>query len=235
MAMGVASHPMADSSSFRMRTWLSASSKRKRAERWLASKVPIFARDGSPSARMARAFVVSTNDGPAVHVWDLRGIRKQLAVMGLDWDAPAFPDEPGFQSVPALHTLSVDFGKLAERLEGFNEPPEKRIQANTARLKQNPEDADAYHMRGHALLEVNRPSEGIDDFSRAIRLRPDDTHLLAMCGGVHAAIRQYDLAIADMEAASRAGRTSPSFARGWLGPVTTLPGTWRIVPSRSAI
>ena len=145
--------------------------------------------------------VVSTNDGPAVHVWDLRGIRKQLAVMGLDWDAPAFPDEPGFQSVPTLHTLSVDFGKLAERLEGFNEPPEKRIQANTARLKQNPEDADAYHMRGHALLEVNRPSEGIDDFSRAIRLRPDDTHLLAMRGSVHAAIRQYDLAIADMEAA----------------------------------
>ena len=36
--------------------------------------------------------VVTTNDGPAVHVWDLRAIRRNLAEMGLDWDAPAYPD-----------------------------------------------------------------------------------------------------------------------------------------------
>src|SRR5579885_890309 len=37
--------------------------------------------------------VVSTPDGPAVHVWDLRAIRRQLAGMGLDWDAPALSDD----------------------------------------------------------------------------------------------------------------------------------------------
>ncbi|HEX4070202.1 MAG TPA: WD40 repeat domain-containing protein, partial [Planctomycetaceae bacterium] len=31
----------------------------------------------------------STNDGPAVHVWDLRTVRTELATLGLDWNAPA--------------------------------------------------------------------------------------------------------------------------------------------------
>ncbi len=44
---------------------------------------PTFSPDGS-------RLVVTTNFGPAVHVWDLRTIRKQLVVMGLDWDAPLF-------------------------------------------------------------------------------------------------------------------------------------------------
>ena len=42
-----------------------------------------FSPDGS-------RLVVVTNDGPAVHVWDLRAIRRHLAAMGLDWDAPAY-------------------------------------------------------------------------------------------------------------------------------------------------
>ena len=45
-----------------------------------------FSPDGS-------RLVVTTNDGPAVHVWDLRAIRRHLAEMGLDWDAPAFSDD----------------------------------------------------------------------------------------------------------------------------------------------
>jgi eukaryotic-like serine/threonine-protein kinase len=146
--------------------------------------------------------VFSANQGPAVHVWDLRAIRKRLAAMGLDWDAPAYPeDDPYARSAAALPTLNVDYGKLAGHLTGMNEAPEKRIQSNTARLKQNPEDANAYHLRGHALVEVNRLSEGIDDFSEAIRLRPDDVHLLAIRGSIHQALKQYELAIADMEAA----------------------------------
>ena len=44
-----------------------------------------FSPDGS-------RLVVTTNDGPAVHVWDLRAIRKHLAGMGLDWDAPPYPE-----------------------------------------------------------------------------------------------------------------------------------------------
>jgi len=30
--------------------------------------------------------VATNDDSQSIHVWDLRGIREQLAKMGLDWD-----------------------------------------------------------------------------------------------------------------------------------------------------
>ena len=64
-----------------------------------------FSPDGS-------RLVVTTDDGPAVHVWDLRAIRKRLAPMGLDWDAPAYSeDDPAAPPAPDLPPLKVyDFG-----------------------------------------------------------------------------------------------------------------------------
>src|SRR5262249_34316069 len=46
-----------------------------------------FSHDGS------RFFAFGEEDR-AVHVWDLRRIRRQLAELGLDWDAPPYPDAP---------------------------------------------------------------------------------------------------------------------------------------------
>jgi WD40 repeat protein len=67
-----------------------------------------FSPDGS-------RLVVTSNDLPAaVHVWDLRAIRKRLAAMGLDWDAPAYSDDdPAAASLPPLPPLQVDLGPLA--------------------------------------------------------------------------------------------------------------------------
>jgi WD40 repeat protein len=63
-----------------------------------------FSPDGS-------RLVVTTNDGPAVHVWDLRAIRRRLARIGLDWDAPAYSDDdPTSPTLPPLPTLQVDLG-----------------------------------------------------------------------------------------------------------------------------
>ena len=55
--------------------------------------------------------------GPAVHVWDLRTIRRQLAAMGLDWDAPAYSDQdPADPSVPPLGHIEIrDFSLSAAR------------------------------------------------------------------------------------------------------------------------
>jgi WD40 repeat protein len=63
-----------------------------------------FSPDGS-------RLVITTPDGPAVHVWDLRAIRKTLFKMGLDWDAPAYSDDdPANPSLPPLPPLQVDLG-----------------------------------------------------------------------------------------------------------------------------
>ncbi len=54
------------------------------------------------------------NESPAVHVWDLRAIRRRLAAMGLDWDAPAYADADLADAASApLPPLQVDLGPLA--------------------------------------------------------------------------------------------------------------------------
>ncbi|HEV3443589.1 MAG TPA: protein kinase [Gemmataceae bacterium] len=39
-------------------------------------------------------------DSQAMHVWDLRALRQELAQLGLDWDAPAYPPAPSSLSFP---------------------------------------------------------------------------------------------------------------------------------------
>jgi eukaryotic-like serine/threonine-protein kinase len=123
--------------------------------------------------------VATTGDGPAVHVWDLRAIRRRLASMGLDWEAPAYADhDPAGASLPPFPPLQVDLGPITGHIEHFTEPAEALRARYTARIQAGPNDADAYHHRGHALSELRRFSEAIDDFTAAVRLRPGDVHLL---------------------------------------------------------
>jgi hypothetical protein len=77
-----------------------------------------FSPDGS-------RLVVTTNDPPpCVHVWDLRAIRRRLAEMGLDWDAPAYPDDdPARADLPPLPPLEVDYGPLAAQHRSSPDEP----------------------------------------------------------------------------------------------------------------
>jgi serine/threonine protein kinase/WD40 repeat protein len=127
-----------------------------------------FSPDGS-------RLVVTTRPGPAVHVWELRSIRRQLATMGLDWDAPAYSNED--RAALPLPPCQVELGPLARDVEHFIESPATLTERYTARLKNDPNDAEAYHHRGHALSQLRRNSEAINDFTAAIRLRPNDAHL----------------------------------------------------------
>ena len=70
-----------------------------------------FSPDGS-------RLVVTTNDGPAAHVWDLRLIRRRLAAMGLDWDAPPYPDTyPAGETSRRLANIVVDLGPFKPELQ----------------------------------------------------------------------------------------------------------------------
>ena len=91
---------------------------------------------------MVHAWCWSPNNDPAVHVWDLRAIRKRLAAMGLDWDAPAYSDDdPAAASVPSLPPLQVDFGQLACEIEHSTESTQTLLERYTTRLKNDPNDA----------------------------------------------------------------------------------------------
>jgi len=147
--------------------------------------------------------IVATNDPPCVHVWNLRAIRRQLADIGLDWDAPAFPeDDSTSPDLPQLSPLKVDYGPLAGHIEHYSERPETLVERYSARIKQDPNDFDAFHHRAHALWQLNRPADAVDDVSRAIRLRPEDAHVLQLRAQIYAlSLNKFEPAISDLEAA----------------------------------
>jgi serine/threonine protein kinase/WD40 repeat protein/tetratricopeptide (TPR) repeat protein len=145
--------------------------------------------DFSPDGSL---LVIATNDGPAVHVWDLRAIRRRLAAMGLDWDAPPLPasesSDEGAPGAPALK-VTVDFGPLKRyrdhyesHLEQYTVPTEELIARHSERLRMHPDDVDALHGRGHALLWLRRFDEALADFSAAAARHPLDVHLRAYQG-----------------------------------------------------
>jgi eukaryotic-like serine/threonine-protein kinase len=75
-----------------------------------------FSPDGS-------RLVLVPSDNPAVQVWDLRAIRKRLADIGLDWDAPAYSDDdPAAASLPPLPPLQVDLGPQSRSDTSTDQP-----------------------------------------------------------------------------------------------------------------
>ena len=122
--------------------------------------------------------VLAVDNSPAIHVWDLRAVRRGLVELGLDWDAPAYSEhDPADRAASPLPRLQVDLGPLAGEIEHFTEPAEVLEAKYTARIKDSPNDVDAYHHRGHALFQLRRVDEAIDDLTIAVRLRPGDAHL----------------------------------------------------------
>jgi serine/threonine protein kinase/WD40 repeat protein len=59
--------------------------------------------------------------GDAVHVWDLRAIRAELAAIGLDWDMPGYPPAPAVPVSPMR--VEVELGELAPGTEGPSTTP----------------------------------------------------------------------------------------------------------------
>ena len=45
-----------------------------------------------------------------------------------------------------------------EVLEDLSEPPAAQIERHTARIEKDPDDADAYHHRAHAMFSLARSS-----------------------------------------------------------------------------
>jgi serine/threonine protein kinase/WD40 repeat protein/Flp pilus assembly protein TadD len=153
--------------------------------------------------------VTGTNDGPAVHVWDLRTIRRRLAAMGLDWDAPPLTGpEPSTTGAEDLLRVDVDFGPLKKydelyksHLEQYSAPAAELLTRFTRRLRTDPDDPESLHQRGHVLLRLARTEEALADFSAASALRPLDAHLRAYHGACLFNLRRYSQALNELEAA----------------------------------
>ena len=121
-AASAPSPPTAGSPSPTTRQASSAWSSSRPAGSWRGSSGPTSrARPGPCSAPTARAWSLATNDPPSTQVINLRAIRRGLAEIGLDWDAPAFSDDdPARADLPPLPPLTVDYGFMAGHVEHFS-------------------------------------------------------------------------------------------------------------------
>jgi WD40 repeat protein/tetratricopeptide (TPR) repeat protein len=164
--------------------------------------------------------VITTNDGPAVHVWDLRAIRRRLADLGLDWDAPPLPSAESSSGVaedrPSLK-VEVDFGPLTgyseeckNHLEQHTVPAQELVARHTDRLKAHPDEVESLHQRGHAMRRLNRIEEALVDFSAASALRPLDAHLRAYQGVCLLDLKRYASAL---DYLNQAFQTDPKSVR----------------------
>ncbi len=85
-----------------------------------------------------------------------------------------------------------------------------KVELMSARLKNDPNDAEAYHLRGHALEQIQHYHDASDDFTAAIRLRPDDAHLRFDQGENDQLLKRSEPAMTDLEAALERHRDHPA-------------------------
>ena len=168
-----------------------------------------------------------SNDGKAIHIWDLRLIRNQLAELGLDMDEPRYGPAPPPHKVEPLRVTIVgaDIASNPAAMLSWE------LQSYSLRLLDNPFDAEAYFQRGRiytqmkntlkALAELNtalafqpdhpgalflsaklhqqqgRPQQAIDDFSRLLKRQPDDHEVHRLRGQCLVALGDFAAAAAD--------------------------------------
>src|SRR5206468_246772 len=121
--------------------------------------------------------VATSRDG--LRVWDLRAIRRELAVLGLDWDAPPYPpDDPaGPAGRDYTAVLDREPGDRAARYQrGLIALARRRPAAALADfddlVRRSPDDGAARYRRARALVELGRHAAAVPDLDRLIAAYP---------------------------------------------------------------
>jgi eukaryotic-like serine/threonine-protein kinase len=179
-----------------------------------------FSPDGS-------RLVVTTPDGPAVHVWDLRAIRRKLAAMGLDWDTPAYPktEPPTGSALSAPLKLIVDMGVFSGRLVSVVDLSSVLAEAREFEHAGNileairvlrqaaqkwPHDAAAHNDLAWLLVKAPEPlrsaTEALEHARQAVRLAPGQQMSLNTLGVALYRAAEFTESIATLEKSLAAGK-----------------------------
>src|SRR5581483_8350318 len=117
-----------------------------------------------------------------------------------------------------LGGCSFTLGSFLSSPERKEEPTQTASLANIASLsetvKKNPDNPQAYNMRGSALAQVGKTEEALADFNKAISLDANFGQAFANRGLIYRKTKRLDLAMADYE---RALALDPNYAPAWLG------------------
>jgi WD40 repeat protein/tetratricopeptide (TPR) repeat protein len=132
----------------------------------------------------------------ALHIWDLRAVREQLAKLDLDWDLPPYPPAAQEQVTPPL-TVSVDYGDLMVVTN-----PRQAVAVYSLAIALNPINPEAYLRRGLAYGRLKEAENAISNYSRFLALAPPEdrrrAEVLFRRSNNYAALNQRAQALADL-------------------------------------
>jgi serine/threonine protein kinase/WD40 repeat protein len=118
-----------------------------------------------------------TEGADGLRVWDLRRIRAELTKLGLDWDAPPYPDAPKVRPEP-LEVRVVGAELISSSPTGFNK--------------------QAWHLVT-VPAEQRDPAKALKLIQEAVKLRPNDTTFLNTLGVVQYRNGKYKDAVLTLE------------------------------------
>ena len=102
----------------------------------------------------------------------------------------------------ALCGCSINLGSLspsAEREEPAQLTSSSNIASLTEAIKNNPNDPQAYNMRGSVLAQAGKTEEALADFNKAVSLDPNYGQAFANRGLIYRKTKRLDQAMADYE------------------------------------
>lgn len=167
----------------------------------------------------------------AVHVWDLRLLRTELAKLDLDWDAPAYG--PAGPPAPEPLELVMPGDMTRERDARYARGKARYEQALKARdneqyraaaadfdavLKMDPTHIEAYHLRSHCHAFLGNVGEALADVNKAIEYKAGDPHFHDMRGWFHFLRQEYAEAVPDLLRVLALGKvdTLASYRLAWI-------------------
>jgi serine/threonine protein kinase/WD40 repeat protein len=112
------------------------------------------------------AQLVVNGEVQALHLWDLRAIRAELAARALDWDLPPYGPVEDSENAPLLE-VAVDLGELAQPQRSVEERARGNIEQYRQDLAKKPEDAEVCNSLAWAYLTA---PEALRDGKAAVLL-----------------------------------------------------------------
>ncbi|HEV3260403.1 MAG TPA: protein kinase [Gemmataceae bacterium] len=169
--------------------------------------------------------LVQGEDTQAIHVWDLRLIRAQLAELGLDWDDPPLPPRATEKASPprAVEFVGADLVADAQKLRQYRmalnvlalsanpfdarahfqlgQMTEDHVEAcahYTASLAFQPNQPLAYENRAVASFSLKRWSQVVADADQVLKDHPDRVKALNYRAAAYQKLGQHAKAVADL-------------------------------------
>jgi len=148
-------------------------------------------------------YLAAATENQSIQVWDLPLIQQQLASLNLSGEPlsnPLSTSREAREPQEPLH-LTIQLGNLEGQQVSKNEPAS--VAQSTQAIRKNPNDANAYHQRGHVYEKQQKYSEALADFTQSLNLESDQAGVIMDQARMLYSLNRLDEALASVSKAIR--------------------------------